>query len=155
MKLLKPSSLKTVSNITHKLILILIAVDLLSILALPVLVREVLLIDIGRGYESIIANRPLYMYFLGLLYIVAILGFLILNNLRKLFVTCLEENVFIKSNVTRLFRMAIEAGLITLAFLTKVFVVNSIMTMLVVFAFFMAAVFCLVLTLLFDQAVTY
>lgn len=155
MQVLDTIKLKSISNITHKLILLLMAVDVISILTLPWLLGRILLIDLGRGYESITADRALYIYFLAVLYIVAILGLLILNNLRLLFKTCLLEEVFIKENVSRLFRMAIEAGGVTFIFLTKMFVVNSIMTMVVVFAFFMASVFCLVLTLLFDQAVHY
>ena len=155
MKLLDKLSIRTLSLITHKLILSLLLINFLVLIFLPLIISSVISVDIGNGYSSLFVNKQLYYYFLVLLYIAGIIAMIILNDLRLLFKSSLDENVFIQLNVHRLGRMAIMTFLISLLFLSKVFIVNSIMTMIVVFAFFMAAVFCLVLTLLFDQAVHY
>ena len=155
MNLTNKLSIITISSITHKLILILIGLNILVLAFLPWFITSVITIDIGNGYESLLVNKPMYYYFLGILYVAGIIALVILNDLRLLFSSCLAEDVFTQVNVNRLGRMAIMAFLISIVFFTKVLVVNSIMTMVVVFAFFMAAVFCLVLTLLFDQAVHY
>lgn len=155
MKLNDKLSIKTISSITHKLILFLLLINFLILAFLPWIITQVISIDIGNGYTSLFINKPLFYYFLIILYIAGIIALIILNDLRLLFKSCLDEDVFIQVNVHRLGRMAVMAFLISLIFLTKVFVVNSIMTMVVVFAFFMASIFCLVLALLFDQAVHY
>lgn len=155
MKVLTKLSLVTITSITHKLILLLISINILALCFLPMIISRVILLDIGNGYESLFVNKPLYYYFLIVLYLAGILALLILNDLRLLFKSCQEEDVFTYVNVKRLGRMAIMSFFISLVFLSKVFTVNSIMTMVVVFAFFMASVFCLVLTLLFNQAVEY
>lgn len=155
MKLTNKVSIITISSITHKLILLLLFINFLTLVFLPWIISSVISVDIGNGYSSLFINKPLYYYFLIILYIAGIIALIILNDLRLLFKSCLDEDVFVTVNVKRLGRMSIMAFLIAFLFLTKVFIVNSIMTMIVVFAFFMASVFCLVLTLLFDQAVHY
>lgn len=155
MKLSDKLSIITISSLTHKLILLLLLINFLTLVFLPLIISRVISIDIGNGYTSLFVNKPLFYYFLVLLYIVGIIALVILNDLRLLFKSCLEFDVFTHVNVNRLGRMAIMAFIISFLFLTKVFVVNSIMTIIVVFVFFMASVFCLVLTLLFDQAVHY
>jgi hypothetical protein len=148
-------SLKTVSTVTYALIIFLMLMTLVILGGLPWIIKSIVTIDIGSGYQPIIASPGLYRYFLIFLYTAGLLAFLVLNDLRRLFRSCLTDNVFVKENVKLLLRMAITTFLITLLFLTKVFVVNSLMTMAVVFIFFMASVFCLVLTLLFDRAVQF
>lgn len=155
MQLLNQKSLKILSNLTHKLILLLMIILSALIFLLPWLIKSILLIDIGSGYKPVLAHPAYYVYFICILYALDILGLFILNHLRLLFKSCLLEDVFNETNVRRLFKMAVEAGLVTLILATKIFVVNSFMTMLVVFVFFMATVFCLVLTLLFAEAVNY
>ncbi|QRN86372.1 hypothetical protein JR334_03875 [Clostridia bacterium] len=134
-------SLKAVSTITYALIIFLILMNLVVLAGLPWIISGIVTVDIGSGYMPIIYSAGLYKYFLIFLYIVGILVFLILNELRKIFKSCLMENVFILDNVRRLLRMDIFTFLVTALFQTKVFVVNSIMIMIVVFTFFMASMF--------------
>ncbi|QRN86689.1 DUF2975 domain-containing protein [Clostridia bacterium] len=148
-------SLKAVSTITYALIIFLMLMTTIILGGLPWIIKSIVTVDIGSGYQPIIASPGLYRYFLFFLYTAGVLAFLILNDLRRLFKSCLLEQIFVKENVSLLLRMAILTFLITVLFLTKVFVVNSLMTMAVSFVFFMASVFCLVLTLLFDRAVQY
>lgn len=146
-------SLKKVSMVVFGMMLFLIVVDVVAVATLPWLVKRVVYMDIGSGYQSIINYDFMYKFFLGILYIGGILGFVILNELRKIFKSCIDEDIFIENNVKRLLRMSIASFLVALDFLAKVFVVNSFMTMVVVFVFFLASVFCLVLSLVFKEAV--
>lgn len=155
MGIIEKLSLVKVSGVTHKLILLLLAFNVAVLAGLPLIVQWVIRVDIGSGYVSVLYLKPMYYYFLGILYFAGGLALIILNDLRLLLSSCIREDVFVRPNVVRLLRMAICTGVIALVFMTKIFIVNSIMTMVVVFVFFMASVFCLVLTLLFDQAVHY
>jgi len=154
-KIIEKISLKAVSRVTYILIMMIMMLNLVVLGFLPVIVGKIFMYDIGIGYLSIVNYRSIYYYFLLVLYLSGGIAFIFLNDLRLIFYSCLNENVFIKENVKRLLRMAVCTFAIASIFLTKIFVVNSFMTMLVVMVFFMAAAFCLVLTLVFDQAVQY
>lgn len=142
-----------VAKLTHILILLLECVAIITLIFLPPIVRSVIQYEIGSGYAALGPEHPLYMYFLVLLYISGILAFLVLDELRKIFKSCVLEDVFVQKNVSRLLRLAIFTFVISLVFFSKVFVVNSVMTVVIVFVFFMASVFCLVLALLFNEAI--
>jgi hypothetical protein len=155
MRVSEKISLRFVATLTHKLIVFLLGLNLVALAILPSLVKSIIRIELGSGYASIFMDKKMFYFFLVILYLAGIFAFLILNELRKLLKSCLTDNIFVDENVKRLLRMAVESFLISLIFIAKVFVVNSIMTMVVVFVFFMASVFCLVVSLLFDQAVHY
>ncbi len=153
LRLVEKIPMTFVAKLTHILILLLEFTALVTLVFLPPIVKTVLRYEIGSGYAMLGPEHPLYMYFLVLLYISGILAFLVLDELRKIFKSCILEDVFIHKNVSRLLRLAILTFVISLVFFSKVFVVNSVMTVVIVFVFFMASVFCLVLTLLFNQAI--
>lgn len=151
--MLKKVSLKKVALVVYAMMIILMIVDVVTVAVLPWLVKLVVYMDIGAGYQSIINYDFMYKFFLAILYIGGLLGLLVLNELRKMFKSCMSDDIFIHKNVKRLFRMSIASFLIALTFLAKVFLVNSFMTMVVVFVFLLASVFCLVLSLVFEEAV--
>ncbi len=141
------------AKVTHLLILLLQLIALVTLIFLPKIIAVVLTYDISVGYAMIDNAHSLYTYILVLLYVAGVLALCVLNELRLIFKSCVLEDVFIHKNVARLFRLALFTLMITLVFITKIFVVNSIMTLVIVFVFFMASVFSLVLTLLFSQAI--
>ena len=95
-------SLKAVSTVTYALIIFLMLMNLVVLAGLPWIIRSIVTVDIGSGYTPIIYSAGLYRYFLVFLYIAGILAFLILNELRKIFRSCLVEDVFVLDNVRRL-----------------------------------------------------
>ena len=155
MRLSERFSLKGMSSITHKLILALMGFNILVLLTLPMLVQRILLTDLGYGYSATMTVKAMYLYVLVLLYLGGIMAFIVLNDLRLIFKSCLLEDVFNKVNIKRLERMATTLFFIFAIFTTKIFIVNSFMTMIIVFVFFMASIFCFVLALVFDKSVLY
>lgn len=155
MRLYDKISIPFISKITYVLITSLLMLNVLILVTLPWIISNVIKIEIGYGYASIEQNFNMYIYFLLILYVSGSCALLILNDLRLIFKSCIKEEVFIRSNVTRLYRMALITTIIAVLFFSKIFVVNSIMTMIIVFVFFMASVFCFIISLLFDQAVDY
>lgn len=155
MRLYDKFSIPLISKVSHLLISGLLILNVITLLTLPLLVSKIIRVEIGYGYASIREDFKVYVYFLVILYISGACALIILNDLRMIFKSCMKEEVFNRGNVTRLYRMALVTGTIALIFFTKLFVVNSIMTMIIVFVFFMASVFCFIISLLFDQAVDY
>jgi len=155
MRLYDKISIPFVSRIIYGMVMGLLLLNIVVLATLPWIISRVIRIEIGYGYASIEHSFGMYVYFLTMLYLSGGCAFLILNDLRLIFKSCIQEEVFIRANVTRLYRMTIFIFIIAVIFFSKLFVVNSIMTMIIVFVFFMADVFCFVIALLFDQAVDY
>ena len=105
--------------------------------------------------ESVFYKQTLYFGLVTILYITGILAILIVDTLRKLFATMEEANPFIRKNVTALRKMGIYAFMIGGAYFFKIFFLNSFMTIITVFIFFIAGIFCIVLADLFNQAIKY
>ncbi|SHJ64931.1 Protein of unknown function [Dethiosulfatibacter aminovorans DSM 17477] len=105
--------------------------------------------------QSVFYSQALYYGLIAILYITGILSVLILDTLRKLFTTMEDANPFIRKNVMALRRMGIYAFIIGAAYVSKIFFLNSFMTMIAVFIFFIAGIFCIVLADLFNQAIKY
>lgn len=105
--------------------------------------------------ESVFYNQTLYYSLVAILYITGFLSVLIVDTLRKLFTTMEEANPFIRKNVTALRRMGIYSFIVGGAYFTKIFFLNSFMTIIAVFIFFIAGIFCIVLADLFNQAIIY
>lgn len=105
--------------------------------------------------ESVFYSKTLYYSLVAILYITGFLSVLIVDTLRKLFTTMEEANPFIRKNVTALRRMGIYAFIVGGAYFAKIFFLNSFMTIIAVFIFFIAGIFCIVLADLFNQAIIY
>lgn len=122
------------------------------LITLPWLVNWYVTFDITFNIPD---ASKLYYYILAILYISGICAIIILNELRKIFKTCALDNPFIIENVTSLMRICLMCIVITIVYLTKIFIINSFFTMIVVFIFMMAMVFCYVLAQLFESAVSF
>lgn len=105
--------------------------------------------------NSVFYSKILYYALVFILYVSGILSILILQQLKKLFLTLENSNPFIRENVTSLKKMGVYAFSVGGIYLFKIFFLNSFMTIIVVFIFFIAGIFCLVLSDLFNQAILY
>ncbi|PKM52588.1 MAG: hypothetical protein CVV02_00185 [Firmicutes bacterium HGW-Firmicutes-7] len=122
------------------------------LISLPLLVKGYINMDITYAMPN---ASKLYFYILAILYVSGVCAIIILNELRKLFKTCALDNPFIIQNVTSLMKICYMSLVIAIVYLTKIIVLNSFFTMIVVFVFLMATVFCYVLAQLFESAVLF
>ena len=79
----------------------------------------------------------------------------ILRELRLMFRTVINENPFVKGNVISLKRMGYYAFIIALFMVAKLLFVVTPATLVLVLVFIIAGLFSIVLSQVFDQAVTY
>ncbi len=104
--------------------------------------------------DYLIYQKEYYML-LTMLYISGVLAAVILMALRQIFKTCKLDNPFVYVNVKYLKIISIASGLVGITFILKLFVLNSIMTLIVIFVFIIAALFAWVLAEVFEKAVAY
>jgi hypothetical protein len=104
-------------------------------------------------YEGDIAK--MYVFYMVILYIFGIMMLYILNELRVIFNSVEKTDPFILRNVTALRRISKASMATCVIFLVKIFIVNSLMTMVSLFIFFIASLFCIVLAEIFKKAVEY
>jgi hypothetical protein len=96
-----------------------------------------------------------YLPFCIIFMIAGVFALVILWELRNMFKTVINEDPFVKENVTSLKRMGICAFFISAAMATRLFIVITPAAMVLVAVFLIAGLFSLVLSQVFDQAVTY
>ncbi len=79
----------------------------------------------------------------------------ILWNLGNMVQTVVDDNCFVRSNVISLKRMEWCAFVITAVMIVRIFLYQSVGTLVVMIVFFLAGLFCSVLARVFDRAVSY
>jgi len=79
----------------------------------------------------------------------------ILLELRRMFKTVINENPFIRENVISLKKMGFYAFIIAVLMGIKLFFTVTFTTLVLILVFIIAGLFSLVLSQVFDQAVTY
>lgn len=79
----------------------------------------------------------------------------IIQHLRKIFKTVLNEDCFVEENVTSLKRMGWASFLISVLTIIRLFFVITPATLAIVLVFFIAGLFSFVLAQVFAQAVAY
>jgi len=89
------------------------------------------------------------------LYPCGIFSFIVAFNLKRIFRTLVNRDPFVQRNVKSLKAMGLAMAGVTAFLILKVFLMNSIMTMMGVLASSLLAVFCFVLADVFQQAVYY
>jgi hypothetical protein len=94
-------------------------------------------------------------YFLSVLYISGVLAIFVLYELRLIFRTCTDSNPFVMRNVISLKRIGFAALAIGMVFVTKAVMYLTFMTLVVIFVFALAALFCFVLADVFEEAIHY
>ncbi len=104
-------------------------------------------------YEN--STGGLYTFFMIILYILGLSTLVILNELRIIFLSLEKSDPFVHRNVVALKRISALCAVNCLVFLVKIFVANSLMTVIALFVFFIAMLFSLILGEVFKRAVEY
>ena len=103
-------------------------------------------------------SKDIEIHYLAMLIVFAVSGLngiLIVNELRKMMKTVLEVNCFVEDNVKSLRRMARYSLVISIFFFIKVLLVPTPATLIIILVFFIAALFSVVLSCVFQEAVNY
>ena len=107
----------------------------------------------GTHYSKDIENH--YLAMVIVFAVSGLNGLLIVNELRKMMKTVLEVNCFVEDNVKSLRRMARYSLVISIFFFIKVLLVPTPATLIIILVFFIAALFSVVLSCVFQEAVNY
>ncbi|HWT77139.1 MAG TPA: DUF2975 domain-containing protein [Mobilitalea sp.] len=107
---------------------------------------------VGRFYSVF---DDYYIPFCVIFMIAGVFALVILWELRQMFGTVIKEDPFVKENVTSLKRMGICAFIISVSMLARLFFIITPAAMVLAVVFLIAGLFSLVLSLVFEQAVTY
>ena len=101
-------------------------------------------------YETSSEN---YNFLLGFLYVTGIICIFLVNEIRKIFKTLNRRNPFMLDNVKSLNRIGISSFLIAAAYILKIFLYNSVLTVIIAMIFIIAGLFSVVLAEVFRQAI--
>lgn len=96
-----------------------------------------------------------YIPFCIIFMLAGIFALAILRELRLMFKTVIKEDPFVRGNVISLKKMGYYAFAIAISMIAKLFLVVTPATLILVLVFIIAGLFSLVLSQVFDQAVTY
>ncbi len=107
---------------------------------------------VGRYYK--IFDR-FYFPFCVIFIFAGIFALIILRELRRMFQTVMKGDPFVRENVRSLKRMGVCAFAISVAMAARLFFVITPAALVLVAVFTIAGLFSLVLSQVFDQAVTY
>ncbi|MBB2183751.1 DUF2975 domain-containing protein [Lachnospiraceae bacterium MD1] len=99
--------------------------------------------------------KDYYIPYCVIFMIAGVFALIILWELRRMFHTVIKENPFVKENVTSLKRMGLCSFIITVIMAVRLFFVVTPAALVLVTVFVVAGLFSLVLSQVFDQAVTY
>lgn len=135
-------------KITKLILDVMLILGIITIISLPFTMHLA-----GRYYSNKIEEHYVAMMFIfgG----AALLGMLILYELRNMMKTVVDENCFVWRNVNSLERMGGLSICISVLFIIKIFVVPTPATFVIIIVFFVAALFSGVLSQVFAQAITY
>lgn len=99
--------------------------------------------------------KKYYIPFCIIFIIAGLCALEILLELRRMFYSVITGNPFVKENVVSLKRMGVSAFIVTICMASRLFFVATPAEMILALVFLIAGLFSLVLSLVFDQAVTY
>ena len=105
------------------------------------------------GYYSIFDR--FYIPFCIIFMIAGVFAIVIIKELRCMFHTVITEDPFVKENVISLKRMGSCAFIISITMAVRLFFVITPAALVLIAVFLIAGLFSLVLSMVFDQAVTY
>lgn len=131
-----------------------IVLDFMFFSGILVTVTMPLLLRIaGKYYAKVFLEKyiPLVLIFTS----ASLFGVMILEQLRRMMKTVIEENCFVWENVKSLESMAVYSLTISVLFLGKVFFLPSPATGVIIIVFFVAALFSQVLSFVFRDAINY
>ncbi|MCI9679842.1 MAG: DUF2975 domain-containing protein [Lachnospiraceae bacterium] len=136
-----------VARITKGIIDFMFYAGILVCLTLPISLRY-----LGTYFPH---YKIFYIPMLILFLISGMLSILIIQELRSIFRTVLNEDCFVKENVKSLRRMGNYSFCIAAVSAVRLLIVVTPATLVIILVFIIAGLFSKVLTDVFDQAVTY
>lgn len=104
-------------------------------------------------YNTYFANN--YYSLLVVFFLAGIFALLIIQELRKMFRTVLNDDCFIRENVKSLERMSIYSFFIAVIMACRLFIYITPAVLILILVFVIAGLFSKVLAQVFDKAVTY
>lgn len=137
-----------IKKLTKLILDIMFFTGIIVLLTLPIWLRFA-----GTHY-----SKDIEIHYLAMLIVFAVSGLngiLIVNELRKMMKTVLEADCFVEDNVKSLRRMARYSLVISIFFFIKVLLVPTPATLIIILVFFIAALFSVVLSCVFQEAVNY
>ena len=137
-----------IKKLTKLILDIMFFTGIIVLLTLPIWLRFA-----GTHY-----SKDIEIHYLAMLIVFAVSGLngiLIVNELRKMMKTVLEVNCLVEDNVKSLRRMARYSLVISIFFFIKVLLVPTPATLIIILVFFIAALFSVVLSCVFQEAVNY
>ncbi|MCI6091079.1 DUF2975 domain-containing protein [bacterium] len=137
-----------IKKLTKLILDIMFFTGIIVLLTLPIWLRFA-----GTHY-----SKDIEIHYLAMLIVFAVSGLnglLIVNELRKMMKTVLEANCFVEDNVKSLRRMERYSLVISIFFFIKVLLVPTPATLIIILVFFIAALFSVVLSCVFQEAVNY
>lgn len=99
--------------------------------------------------------RDNFYSLLVVLFLSGIFAVLIIHELRKMFLSVIHDNCFIRENVNSLDKMSIYSFCIALITACRLFIYITPAVFIVILVFVIAGLFSKVLARIFDKAVTY
>lgn len=115
-------------------------------------------VPLWMKYAEKVYSPEFAKYYLPMVIVFLVSGFCglgIVNELRKMMTTVLSENCFVQQNVTSLRKMAKVSIVISVAFVVKIMFIPTPATFVIVLVFFIAALFSIVLSCVFQEAINY
>ena len=137
-----------IKKLTKLILDIMFFTGIIVLITLPIWLRFA-----GTHYSKDIENH--YLAMVIVFAVSGLNGLLIVNELRKMMKTVLEVNCFVEDNVKSLRRMARYSLVISIFFFIKVLLVPTPATLIIILVFFIAALFSVVLSCVFQEAVNY
>ena len=137
-----------IKKLTKLILDIMFFTGIIVLITLPIWLRFA-----GTHYSKDIENH--YLAMVIVFAVSGLNGLLIVNELRKMMKTVLEANCFVEDNVKSLRRMARYSLVISIFFFIKVLLVPTPATLIIILVFFIAALFSVVLSCVFQEAVNY
>lgn len=132
------------------LMIALMGLAVVSLIGIPWIIRSYI---VYAEYATGIAFVK--YYFTGILYLSGLLSLVVLYELKVIFKSCIDANPFVFRNVKSLRRIGFSSLIIGIMFVTKAILFPTFLTLIVIFVFLLAALFCFVLSDVFEEAVNY
>ncbi len=98
-------------------------------------------------------SRAIYLPYLIFLYASGLFALLIVYEMRRIFIRLCAREPFIEANVRSLLHVGYASLAIGVIYFTKLFYLNTLLTLVAVMIFVIAGLFALVLARVFQQAV--
>ena len=127
--------------------------DLMFYAGIAVLITLPLSIKFYGKYNSYFADN--YYSLCVILFLSGIFAILIIQQLRKMFLTVINNDCFIRENVVSLERMSIYSFFIAVITACRLFIYLTPAVLIIILVFVIAGLFSKVLAGVFDKAVTY